>query len=148
MPRLGPPALPASANNKLRGGKVVSPAEALCRRCAKCLAPGETVCRACGERMTPAAKPPAGPHPLIVLFFQVPVGFGIQVATFVFLCRSFSGSTAYNGVLVLCAVILCVAWLAVAICLTRNPASLGYGAGMLVGACLTGLLTGACAISK
>ena len=51
-----------------------------------------------------------------------------------------------NGMLVFVAVIHTLAWIAYAIRVIRNPAEQGIGFGVLIGVCLTGLLTGSCAL--
>lgn len=148
MPGLDAPPIPTSPLEPLRGSGAVSPGEAFCRRCARRMPPGETVCRACGESMTSAARQSARPHSLVVLFVQVPGGFLAQAVSFIFLCGFVGLSKPHKETLILCAVLLCVFWAVVASRMIRQPASEGFAVGILVGVCLTALLTGNCAITK
>ena len=121
-----------------------------CRICSARVVPGETLCRKCAEHTAPAEKRSAAPHPLIVLFIQVPGGFLIHLVSFIFFCAMGAmfggGYKPPNGMLVFVAVIHTLAWIAYAIRVIRNPAEQGIGFGVLIGVCLTGLLTGSCAL--
>lgn len=146
MPNLEPPRLPTSPKDSQKASEKIPLGQAVCGKCSRHLADGETtVCRECGENMAPTTRQSAGPHPLFVLFVQVPVGFFVQFVSFVILCM-FLGAAKGGAILV--AVCLCVAWGAFGVAQLRKPASAGYGFGILLGVCLTGLLTGTCALSK
>lgn len=123
-----------------------------CPACGHNLPSGVTVCPECSKRLAPAAKKPAAPHLLLVIFVQVPCGFLVHNFSFIFVCAVCTmlggGYKAHNGLLVLLAVVHCIAWIAYSIRLIRNPEERGFGFGIFIGVCLAVLLTGSCALSK
>lgn len=148
MPGLGAPQVSTSPKEHLPASGAISSGEAVCRMCAKRLPPGDNLCRECAEHLARTGKQSARPHFLVVLLVQVPGGFIAQAVSFIFLCGFFGLSKPQQGTLILCAVMLCVFWAALASRMMRNPAYEGYAVGILLGVCLTALLTGTCAMSK
>ena len=148
MPELHDRKWATSPAGSPKSGSQHAPNEPLCQKCAARAAPGETLCRKCAKQAASTKKRAKAPHPLFVLFIQVPGGFLIHLVSFIFLCAVFGGGFKSRGPIVLVAVIHSVAWIAIATRLIRKPAEQGVGFGILIGVCLTGLLTATCAISR
>lgn len=149
MPSMEARSLSASPtpNQKPAGG--ATDWETFCRKCSARVVPGETLCCKCAEHTAPTEKKSAAPHPLIVLFIQVPVGFLIHLVSFIFFCAITPGGfRSHNGLLISVAVTHTLVWITFAVRLIRNPAEQGFGFGIFIGVCLTVLLTGSCALSK
>ena len=154
MPGLEAQGLPTSPNPSQKPTGGVADGETYCHICSAHVVPGETLCRKCAEHTARAEKKSAAPHRSIGLFIQVPGGLLVHCVSFIFVCAMCAvlggGYRTPSGmlVLVLVAMVHCVAWIAYAIRLIRNPAERGFGFGIFIGVCLTGLLTGTCALSK
>lgn len=142
--------LPASPNPSQKPVGGATDGETFCRICSARVVPGETLCRKCAEHTAPAKKKAAAPHPLIVLFIQVPGGFLIHLVSFFFVCAMTQrgGFSPHNGLLISVAVTHTLVWIALTVRLIQKPAEQGIGFGIFIGVCLTGLLTGGCALSK
>lgn len=114
--------------------------------------PDETLCRKCAEHMARVENRSTAPHRLVVLLVLVPGGILMHFLSFVFVCAicfTFGGGyKSSSGMLVLGSVIHCIAMVAFATRLMRDPAERGFGFGILIGACLTGLLTANCNLGK
>lgn len=149
MPSLEAAKSPTGSSDSQRASGLGSAGYDLCKKCSARALPGETLCRKCAEQTQPANKRSTAPHPLIVLFIQVPGGFLIHLVSFIFFCAmSGGGFRSHSALLIPVAVIHTLAWLAFAFRQIRDPASQGVGVGIFVGVFLTGMLTGSCALSK
>lgn len=152
MPGFEARRLPASPNPSQPLTEGATDGETFCRNCSARVVPGEILCRKCAEHTARVEKKSAAPHRLIVLLIQVPGGLLVHFVSFIFfcaMCAMFGGGyKTHSGVLVLVAVVHCIAWIAFAFRLIRNPAEQGFGFGIFIGVCLTGLLTGTCVLSK
>lgn len=116
---------------------------------------GESRCARCGKLLYPAAgtveqRPLAPRRPVSTFEFSVGVIGGLiaQFVSFVMVCGfvALSFRKSGNQTTIAFAVLVCLAWVAVAIPMTRTPANRGFAFGVLLGVGLTALLTANCAL--
>lgn len=116
---------------------------------------GESMCERCGKLLYPAAgtveqRPHAPSRPVSILEFAAGVIGGLiaQFVSFVMVCGfvALSFRKSGNQTTIAFAVLVCLAWVAVAIPMTRTPANRGFAFGVLLGVGLTALLTANCAL--
>lgn len=150
MRGLSAPQLPTNPNPSQKLTDDVSDGNSCCRQCSARVVSGETLCRNCAEHTARGERKSAAPHRLIVLFIQVPGGLLAHFVSFIVvcaLCAMLGGSyTTHKEILVLVAIVHGLAWTALAFFLIRNPTGQGFGFGIFIGVCVTGLLTGSCAL--
>jgi hypothetical protein len=114
---------------------------------------GETRCGQCGKLLYPASgagegKPLTRRRPVFSLEFadRVLVGLIAQFSSFIFVCLRVAKSSS-DQELVIFAILLCLAWVSIAIPLTRKPAIRPLAFGILLGVGLTAILTANCALN-
>lgn len=119
---------------------------------------GETKCERCGKLLYPAARDvgqasPEASRPVSFLTFIAGVigGAITQFVSFVMVCwfaaALFGLRKSGNQAAIVAAILLCLAWVAVAIPMGRKPANRGFAFGILLGVGLTALLTASCALT-
>ncbi len=116
---------------------------------------GETRCEHCGKLLYPPAEAVErrhlAPSRLVsTLEFVAGVIGGLiaQVGSFVMVCGFVALSLRKDGAqtTIAFAVLLCLAWVAIAIPLTRSPTNRGFAFGILLGVGLTALITANCSL--
>lgn len=116
---------------------------------------GETRCEHCGKLLYPTAEAVERRHlapSRLVSTLEFAAGLigGLiaQVGSFVMVCGFVALSLRKDGArtTIAFAVLLCLAWVAIAIPLTRSPTNRGFAFGILLGVGLTALITANCSL--
>lgn len=106
---------------------------------------GETGLPECAESLGTPEKKAVNPPPLVSFIAQVIGGVLAHFISFVLLCGFFSIGKS-RSLLLLVAVVHCVAWIAVGIWVRRDQTERGFAFGIFIGVGLTALLTANCSM--